>query len=323
MARGGEAITLIAMTTVIVPVAVADADALTARARAAGDAGAGLVELRLDRCRTAGADLGRLLAEIPRLPLPVLATNRCREEGGDWAGDEEERLHWLLRAATAGAAWIDVELSAVHRLPRRPPDAELIVSHHDFQGMGADLTERVEAMFGAEADVAKVAVTPRDAGDLAVLAALHRRFHASPLMAIGMGTAGLASRLVAGCWGAPFTFARLADDDGSAPGQPTVADILGAYRLDAQGPATRIYGIAGPAADRSPLPRILNAAFASHGADAVCVPLVADTGFTADWLAGVAEDGAGGGLARRCAALFERWTGERAPLAVIRRATEA
>jgi 3-dehydroquinate dehydratase/shikimate dehydrogenase len=90
-----------------------------------------------------------------------------------------------------------------------------------------------------------------------------------PLVAIAMGEHGAPSRHLAGVWGAAFTFARHEGSAGSAPGQPTVRELLDVYRLRAQKPSTAIYGIVGSPVAHSLSPQIHNAAFAHLEVDAV------------------------------------------------------
>ncbi|MDA3960194.1 MAG: type I 3-dehydroquinate dehydratase [Planctomycetota bacterium] len=209
-------------------------------------------------------------------------TNRIASEGGDWDGDENQRISWLLEADRAGAAYIDVELQAVARLTEMPKRAKLVLSYHDFAGMGHDLPGKIETMFAAGATVAKVAVTPHDAADLDQLAELCARWGAHGqakeanrgLIAIGMGEIGLPSRLLAGAWGSAWTFGRI-DAEGSAPGQPMIVDLIKRFRVPDQGPDTRIFGVLGDPVGHSLSPVIHNAAFTADELDAVYVPFLA------------------------------------------------
>lgn len=271
------------MLQLAVPISGKDVDTVRARVARAERAGADLIELRLDTCAARGIDPEALLGEIARWPLPVLVTNRAREEGGDWDGAERRRLELLCAADDAGAAALDVELAALERLPRRPRSARLVLSHHDFAGPGGDLPDVVRRMYAAGADIAKVAVTPRDAVDLEELARLAARWGSDGsertagkgLVAIGMGEIGLPSRLLAGAWGCALAFGRLDGVAGSAPGQPSLRDLVKRYRVRQQGPETCIFGVLGDPVAHSLSPVIHNSAFAHDGLDAVYVPFLA------------------------------------------------
>ncbi len=265
------------MVEIVVPVAAADAVGIAAQAQQAAAEGADLVEIRLDRCARIAREHGGLqaiIARISALALPAIVTIRHQSEGGDWDGDEAERAMLYAAADQAGAAWIDCEVAQrAAVLPLKPKRAKLILSHHDFAGMGGDLVAVIARMRAAGADLAKVAVTATDASDLATIEALYHR-NDGPLVAIAMGEHGLPSRLLAGAWGARLTFARLEDSVGSAPGQPTVRELVSRYRVREQGANTRIFGVIGNPIAHSLSPLIHNAAFAHHGIDAVYVPFL-------------------------------------------------
>lgn len=274
---------LMTATRIACPLTVRDVPAARMAANQAHQAGADLIELRLDLCAAAGADPQELVRSIPDLGLPVIATCRHRGEGGAWNGEESARLALIQQAEAHGAAWVDWELAFLDRLDGwRPQRAGLILSHHDFEGQGSDLEALVIRMYAAGAQCAKLAVTPPDAAALAPLADLCSRYglwtgrnDARSIVALGMGEVGLPSRVLAGAWGAWCTFGRLEDGDpGSAPGQPTVAELASLYRVGRQGSDTRIFGLAGKPVGHSLSPLIYNTAFAHLDLDAVHAPFL-------------------------------------------------
>ncbi len=276
------------MTLVAVPLAAATADALLADTRRAHAAGADLVEWRLDTAITLGADPQALIAAIPRSPLPVLLTIRHASEKGEWSGTEEQRVALLAAADLAGAAYIDVELA--HDRGWRPSRARLILSSHDFNGMGEDLAAQLVEMERRGA-IAKVAVTARDAADLHQVRELLLARPGERIV-LAMGEHGLPSRLLAGVWGGLLTFARLPDQAGSAPGQPAVTDLLGMYRLRQQQPSWRVLGVIGSPIAHSLSPLIHNAALAAQDVPAVYVPFRVEDPRAfwqacRDWLGGI------------------------------------
>ena len=224
---------------------------------------ADLVELRLDFIKGA-IELDKLIAASRGR---AIATCRARDEGGRWRGAEEERIALLLAAADLGAAYVDVELSHLASLPRRP-ECKLVLSHHDFEKMPADLPDIADRMDKAGADVVKVVATAGDAADnLAVLDVLRRS--AKPAVALAMGEYGIPSRILARKFGAAWTYASLARGAESAPGQLTIDDMLDLYRFKSTGPDTAVYGVIGNPVAHSASPAVMNAAFAEMGLDAV------------------------------------------------------
>lgn len=285
------------VSRVAVPVAGANVAAIAVQVAQARKAGAEVAELRLDLCAQAGAELRQIVDAIKDLELPILATNRHGGEGGAWRGSENDRLRWLLEADAKGAHLIDVEHARIGDLPRRPSQAGLVLSYHDYDGMGENLDGRLRAMYAAGATIAKVAVMPSDAAELAELADLAIAWgrhgeQGKAVIVLGMGEYGLPSRLLAGAWGCDLTFGRLPDSPGSAPGQPTVQELVERYRVGQQGPETRIFGVLGDPIGHSLSPVIHNLALQHHGIDGVYVPFRASDalGFwrgCGDWIDGL------------------------------------
>ena len=263
------------MVNIVVPISAADAQGVITLARHAQAAGADLVEIRLDSCVANGADPKTIIAVIPQLVLPAILTIRHTSENGDHAIKDEDRVNYYSEAMRLGVTWIDCELaqwSILHKLGlKRSGKTKLILSYHDFDGMGNDVPGRIAAMRVAGADIAKIAVRAGDASDLEVIRLLYADA-TGPLVAIAMGEHGLPTRLLAGAWGAALTFARLDGDVGSAPGQPTVGELLRTYRVTKQNAQTRIYGVIGSPVSHSLSPIIHNTAFAHHQLNAVYVP---------------------------------------------------
>ncbi len=256
----------------IAPLTAPTVDAMRADMAAASQAGADMVELRLDYLATCDRDaVATLLADRP---LPVIVTCRPARQGGRFAGDEAERLAILSVAAELGADYVDIEADVA---PASRPGGRIILSHHDFSARPADLDAIVARLADSDADVVKVAFAaagPEDA--LAALKVLHEADR--PVIALAMGECGIVSRILAGKFGAFGTFASVRAGAESAPGQLTVEQMRGLYRWDEIGPATNVYGVIGCPIAHSMSPAIHNAAFAAAGMDAVYVPLRIEPG---------------------------------------------
>jgi 3-dehydroquinate dehydratase/shikimate dehydrogenase len=221
-----------------------------------------------------------LLALVRARTRPLVLTCRARSQGGRWEDDDPARGRTLLEGVRRGFDFVDVE----HRGGLADVAAEkaghgLIVSHHDLDGTPEDLDGLYREMAGGGADIVKIAVTPRsiaDVGRLFAFAARARAGGGPPLIAIAMGPMGVVSRVMAGRFAAPFTFASASVGAESAPGQVPAEDMARLYRAREVGAATRLYGVLGGDVGGSVSPRLHNPAFEARGLDAVYVPLQAE-----------------------------------------------
>lgn len=223
---------------ICVPLVADNALGLLQEARTAKGAGADLVEWRADFFRGLD-DLPSLCQTLDTLrsaleELPLLFTVRTRGEGGQspYLGGRCARL--LLEVLGTGHVdLLDVELSLGDTLCRRliraarAENAVTVLSSHDFETTPPceELLERVRHMRRLGGDIAKVAVMPRDPGD--VLALLEATREASrvggPLITMSMGGLGAVSRISGEFFGSAVTFG--AASTASAPGQLPVTEL--------------------------------------------------------------------------------------------------
>ena len=156
----------------------------------------------------------------------------------------------------------------------------LIVSYHDVEGTPDDLDGLYSEMTDVGADIVKIVVTPQlDRGRRAparVRGARARTTAARPLIALALGPLGTLTRVLAGRYGAPFTFASAAGGAESAPGQLPAAVMADLYRVRNVTAETKVYGVLGQSVLRSLSPVLHNRAFEARGLDAVYVPLQAE-----------------------------------------------
>ena len=254
------------MSSPLLVVTVAAATTADLRARLDAVKGADLVELRVDHL--ADADMPALLAGRR---TPVVVTCRARWEGGMFEGSELERRALLKNALELGAEFVDVEFSAdfAHELIQLTGGKRIVISSHDFDGVPADLPARVRAMRATGAEIVKVAVYPRSLSDNLRLLSLHDPN--GKTVVIGMGPAGMPTRVLAAHFGSCWSFAG----DGHAPGQIVASRMLDEFRFREVTPRTAIYGITGAPLSHSVSPSMHNAAFRAAGVDAVYMPMVA------------------------------------------------
>ena len=249
------------------------------QARSAVDAGADVLELRVDLLEEAGAlaapgplDAATATAQVLEClrglreaidgadaadgvdadtGAPVLLTCRTAAEGGR-AHLDDAAYGALLRSVLDGLAdWAPERLPAaidveVQRgcLPQACTQAHglgigVVASFHDFEATPSDeVLEEVLARMACEgADLAKIAVWPTSADDVARLLGVCARATAGagersglgvPVAAMSMGALGAVSR-VAPAFGSALTFAVVPDEQGearaSAPGQMPIQDV--------------------------------------------------------------------------------------------------
>jgi len=159
---------------------------------------ADLIEIRADAVAPGELDTATVLARRAR---PVVFTCRSVREGGLWRGSEDERLRLLEDAFARGVEWIDIEWDT--KLDLDP--SRVVVSRHDFEG-SLDLDAILSSLRTREAAVQKLARTVSDSREALALLALAAQ-EKRPTIAIGMGAAGVASRLLAERAGGPWSYA--------------------------------------------------------------------------------------------------------------------
>ena len=270
-----------------VPVCVRRADELRAAiARAAEDAD--LIELRLD-CLEDEAQLERATRELPAIfrerTRPLILTLRAPEQGGARELNFERRVRFWSENFSPGserADYADLELdmaSHFHAEEKRRAGKlidwnRVICSHHDFERVPADLGQIFTRLLETPARILKLAVAAEDITDsLPVLRLLDEARRAGrEMICVAMGEAGLLTRILAPARGAFLTFAALAREHSTAPGQVTAHELRTLYRVNLINERTEIYGLAGSPVAHSLSPHMHNAAFAAVGLDAVYIP---------------------------------------------------
>ena len=205
-----------------------------------------IIEWRVDFFEEIG-DTAAVLAVARALrgaagELPIIFTRRSVKEGGEpiKIGDEEVVRLYDAVAASRLVDFIDFEMGNDSDHLRRVRDStrahatRLILSYHNF-GYTPGVEFLVQRFLEAErlgADVAKVAVMPRDRIDVLTLLAATAQADAKggiPLISMAMGPLGSVTRMVGGVFGSSLSFA--VGDTASAPGQIPIADLNAVYDI--------------------------------------------------------------------------------------------
>lgn len=238
------------------------------RARRDAATEADLVELRLDT--VSDPDVASALADRQR---PVVITCRPSWEGGSFQGSEEERHRLLQQAIDLGADFVDVEWRArFDDLIARRAGRGIVVSSHEFGAIGSDPMDRYRAMRMTGAEVVKLSIAAScltDTLQLLEIGTIAREREAVAL--IGMGAAGLPTRILAAHFGSCWTYAG----ELAGVGQLEPRRLLREFRFRSVTRDTAIYGIVGRPAVHSVSPAMHNGGFDTLGLDAVYVPFEA------------------------------------------------
>ncbi len=271
---------------ICVPICVSRAGELSKSVARAAEV-ADLIELRLDCLESAELDeaLRGVLPELLRATgaRPAILTLRPIGQGGARRLDDAARYRfWSEFAPRSGSDFADIELDlALDLMTREPPQRDqphrwhqTICSHHDFVGVPVDLEEIYERMASTPARILKIAVQANSITDcIPVFHLLERaRREGREMIAVAMGEAGIATRLLGPARGAFLTYGALDETHATAPGQLTAAALRDVYRIEEINEQTEIMGLVGSPVAHSFSPQIHNAAYAATGLNAVYLP---------------------------------------------------
>jgi 3-dehydroquinate dehydratase I len=188
---------------------------------------------------TAVLDTGKALRAMVG-DAPLIFTRRSNKEGGEPIALDDEGVVRLYDAVGKSGLvdFLDFEMGNERehvsrvRESAREYGTRVILSYHNFSDTpGEDsLVQRFLEAERLGADVAKVAVMPRDRVDVLTLLVATARADAKariPLISMSMGPLGAVTRMIGGVFGSSLSFAVGAAS--SAPGQIPIADLQAVY----------------------------------------------------------------------------------------------
>lgn len=258
------------------PITERSSDAFLASIREA-EAVADCIEARLDYLPS--DHLEDVLANLARHKpsKPLILTFRPREQGGERDLSLKDRQVFWSRLGPDlidQIAYADFELDLVQSFGVRSPVPwnKVICSFHDFDQTPATLLSIFELLKSTHAGVVKIATYAKNASDCARILDLAKNAGDRPFIVLGMGSAGVPSRILALSRGALLTFGALRPGSESASGQPTAVDLRELYRVAELNSETAIYGVVANPVSHSLSPQIHNRAFARDGINAVYLP---------------------------------------------------
>jgi 3-dehydroquinate dehydratase/shikimate dehydrogenase len=230
---------------------------------------ADMFELRLDLIERPKID--QLIAHSRR---PIIATCRSVRQGGAFGGSKVLRSRTLEEAANLGAQYIDIEYDANSLVIKRHNDSsgpKVILSRHYVDSAPRDVRRLFWRMLETGADILKLAYYAHDAADIRYaieflrLAAREKR----KAVAIAMGVAGEATRILYRKFGGWATFAAPESGKAAAQGQLTARTLRLLYRAHALSRSTKIFGVIGNPLGQSRGIFVHNPLFKTSQVDAV------------------------------------------------------
>lgn len=227
-------------TLICVPLIGKTLDELKIHAHTLAEAGADLIEWRVDhftgvrddkQIRLALTEIRQILATIP-----LLFTFRSHKEGGETELDDDAYFALNRLAVASGLVdLIDIELfNEETQIRALVADAhaagvKVIMSNHDFQKTPPqnEIVDRLCRMQELGADLPKIAVMPQSPQDVLTLLGATltmKEQHATrPLITMSMGKMGGVSRVTGRLFGSAMTFGSVGQ--ASAPGQIAVGKL--------------------------------------------------------------------------------------------------
>lgn len=240
--------------------------------KAAAEAGAELVELRID-CLRSSVNLKRILAE--RF-TPLIFTVRRGADGGLWRLDEQKRILLLREAIALGVDYIDLEVDVAGQIPRFGK-TKRIISYHNFKRTPPELEDIIHQMEDENPDIVKFSTLANTLADTSRVLHLASQTKV-PAIGIAMGDLGAFSRILGAKFGAPFTYAGFNPDRQFAPGQLQFKNLARDYRYNEIDKNTELCAVIGDPIGQSLSPAIHNAAFRHLGLNRVMLPLLVPAG---------------------------------------------
>ena len=212
----------------VLPTTVAEVQALNVEKYRKAD----IIEWRADFL----GDIESILQAAPFIfekfkDFSLLFTVRTANEGGNISISKKDYVTLLKKVAKLGPDYMDIEYFSYRKaLPQLLEFKEKIVlSYHNFFESPTDLTARMMKMQREETGFVKVAIMAQRECDVLDLLQITRDFtmeYGPKFIGIAMGELGKISRVAGGLTGSVWTFVALDKEEGSAPGQLTLPQML-------------------------------------------------------------------------------------------------
>ena len=209
------------------PIAADNFDSYLNLLQSAKNMGSDIAEFRIDYFKVITAEV--LNNVISESELPLIVTNRNREDGGMFSSGEEVRLELLETAIESKPSFVDIEV-AIDREKRdniiqkaRINDVGIICSYHDFRHTPTqnEIFEIYSDINETGANVAKMVFTPVTDKDIRNILYVTERFSNNEMLftIFGMRQKGQITRMLTPLLGACLTYCSLYNNPNNNLGQ--------------------------------------------------------------------------------------------------------
>lgn len=232
------------------------------------------IEIRFDLIDS--NDLEEIKEIIKRKKLKILITLRPERQGGNYRGDEGERLNTLIQLACLNPDYIDLEYDVpLHfwkEIVDKFPHIKFICSFHDFVNFPKDLDQLLVNIKNPYAHIYKIAVAAQSSVEaLKMMHFVKKNSNKANLIGISMGERGSFSRILGPVVGNCLEYSTVTKP--RAPGQISLEELEKIYNYPKLNSNTDLYGLIGFPVDKSLGDRLHNLIFQTDRNNAVYVKI--------------------------------------------------
>ncbi|MBL4886303.1 MAG: type I 3-dehydroquinate dehydratase [Planctomycetaceae bacterium] len=209
---------------------------------------------------------------IGGLNKPVIISCRRKQDGGHWAGTEEERISLLRQAIVAGPDYIELDLDIAAEIPRYGKTQRVIaitrLDHPEY-----DIDSILEEAAKHQADVIKFrwpTLTLSDAWPLLAVVCQHRSI---PIVGQGLSRGELTFSVLGMKYNSPWIYAALEKGMEDFPGQATIRELKETYHIDDINKKTTFIAVAGLTEAETQTLKMMNEGFRKLSLNIRCLPV--------------------------------------------------
>ncbi|MEC7840091.1 MAG: shikimate dehydrogenase [Chlamydiota bacterium] len=234
-----------------------------------------MVEFRIDQFEFDQVEAIAHLKEASS--VPVIFTLRKRSHGGEYRGDEEERLDDIRKLLEIKPEYLDLEYDVDYAFYEEvnliSSETSLISSFHDFEQTPKDLQSIFDYMKHLPATIYKFSTMANSSLDaLRMLRLVKENVKKGyAISGVCMGEYGSSTRIMGPVVGSAITFSAINRELATAPGQITVNELINQYHFKKLNRETSLLGLIGDPVNKSPSHHTHNHAIRSLGLNAVYV----------------------------------------------------